>query len=276
MDLISIYWFSILASATLGGGLALLGAQLAARDRAMQSICISQSAVLGVLLGIGLCQVWMLSPWIEHLIPFASAVVVAILTVITSERLIIAKASATTHFVAIFVVLLASGYFISALFPGLESYMAQKYFGDLATMSHESCVIAFYLGSVVLLLQYGWRRQLTRDSFAHTILGRNPNNGNLKFAVGTILGICLAVQTVGFLFTVACLFLPTSILAVGPSVGLQRHLFSCLVIGMVASIWGFVITLWFTMLPTVPVIVLCMVVSGISLNWLQRFIASNN
>ena len=51
--LLSIYAWTIAASTILGSALALLGVQLAARDRAMQTMCIGQGAMLGVLVGIG-------------------------------------------------------------------------------------------------------------------------------------------------------------------------------------------------------------------------------
>ena len=48
LELLQLYWFFILASTLLSGGLALLGAQLASKDRAMQTMCVGQGAMLGV------------------------------------------------------------------------------------------------------------------------------------------------------------------------------------------------------------------------------------
>ena len=77
--LLAIYSVAIVASACLASGLALLGAQLATRDRAVQTLCIGQGAMFGVLLGIGLCQVRGLEGAAEEFTPFALAAVFAVL-----------------------------------------------------------------------------------------------------------------------------------------------------------------------------------------------------
>lgn len=257
--MLKIYWLSIAASAALGGGLALLGAQLAARDRAMQTMCIGQGAMLGALLGIGLSQVFQASEGTATMLPFLFALSSAAATYLVSERLVAKRsASKNTHFAAVFATLLAGGHLVSAIFPTLENHMAQKYFGDLATMSEPSAAITLALGCIVVSTLVAFRRQITRDSFAIAIMGVRETPSRLIFAFGTLIVLCLSVQIVGFLFTVACLFIPTSILSLGRQVGLNRHLLGCLATAVFAGCAGFVATLWLTRLPTVPTIIAVM------------------
>jgi len=271
LALLQIYWLSIAASAALGGGLALLGAQLAARDRAMQTMCVGQGAMLGVLLGIGLNQVLHDSEGEAVVLPFAFALATAAVTYLASERFVARmSASKNTHFTAVFATLLAGGYLVSALFPALENHMAQKYFGDLATMSESGATGVLVLGCVLIGTLMAFRRHITRDSFAMAIMGARRTPTGLVFAIGTLIVLCFSIQVVGFLFTVACLFLPTSALSFQRKVGLNRHLLACLATAVFACCAGFVATLWMTRLPTVPAIIIVMGVSTLGSNILSR------
>ena len=260
--LLSIYAWTIAASTILGSALALLGVQLAARDRAMQTMCIGQGAMLGVLIGIGFFLDLEATPSLSAAGPFALAFAASALTYIVSERIVSHHgASTNTHFSALFSALLAGGYLISALFPALENHMAQKYFGDLATISRSESIATFIMGSLILAALCWFHRSITRDSFAVAILGSKASATptGVLFSLGTLLSICFCVQIVGFLFTVACLFLPTSILSFRRNSGLKSHLTSCALTAGLASLGGFTASLWFTRLPTVPTIVALMV-----------------
>jgi ABC-type Mn2+/Zn2+ transport system permease subunit len=263
--LLQIYWLPILASIALSVGLAQLGAQLAARDRAMQTLCIGQGAMLGVLAGIGIAQVLGVGELAEAIVPFVLAVFAAIGTFAVSERLVAHKsASRNTHFAALFAALLAGGYLVSALFPALENHMAQKYFGDLATISQPEAWSTLLIGSALSAWLTIRASAVTRESFAASILGGNPyaTAGGRIFALVALAAICFSVQIVGFLFTTACLFIPTAIAAASRRVGLRHHLTAiCISSGAAAAI-GFLLSLYLTRLPTVPAIVAVMSVSS--------------
>jgi ABC-type Mn2+/Zn2+ transport system permease subunit len=252
-QLLAIYGWTIAASMILAAGLALLGAQLAARDRAMQTLCMGQGAMLGVLLGLGLA--------VHPLFPLVSALVSAALTFAVSEFLVARRmASSNTHFSSLFAVLLAGGYLISALFPALENHMAQKYFGDLATLSTEESYWVLVLGLLLFFLMIVLHRRFTCESFEKSITGslhkrRVPFSA---FDLITLLALCYCVQTVGYLFTIACLFIPTAVASRQLAAGLQRHLWFCAVTAFVASGAGFFLSLESTRLPTVPTIIAVM------------------
>jgi ABC-type Mn2+/Zn2+ transport system permease subunit len=257
-QLLAIYGWTIAASMILAAGLALLGTQLAARDRAMQTLCMGQGAMLGVLLGLGLA--------VHPFLPLASALASAALTFAASEFLVARRmASSNTHFASLFAVLLAGGYLISALFPALENHMAQKYFGDLATLSTEESYWVFVLGFVLCLMMTLFQRRFTCESFEKSIMGHD-RNGRAPFStfdIITLVTLCFCVQTVGYLFTIACLFIPTAVASKQLAAGLQRHLWFCAVTAFVASGAGFFLSLESTRLPTVPTIIAVML--GMSL-----------
>lgn len=264
-SLFSIYAVTIIAATALGAALAALGTQLAARDRAMQTMCISQGAMLGVLLGLGIFSYSSDIPAVSIGGPFVLGFILAATTSSVSERLAAnAGSSNNTHFAALFAVLLACGYLISALFPLLESHMSQKYFGDLATLSRGESLAAMVIGFMLLAISLLFRGELTRDSFAISILGTpQPATrwGNL-FAFGSLLVICFCIQTVGFLFTISCLFIPTSIMSFGAKAGLRRHILFCTMIGAISTAMGFVLSLIFSHLPTVPTIIATMTLTA--------------
>ncbi|HYX36991.1 MAG TPA: metal ABC transporter permease [Oligoflexus sp.] len=257
-QLLSIYGWTIAASMFLAAGLALLGSQLAARDRAMQTLCLGQGAMLGVLLGLGLA--------VHPLFPLLTALISAALTFGISEFLVARRmASSNTHFASLFAVLLAGGYLISALFPALENHMAQKYFGDLATLSTEESYWGLIVGVVLLMLMIVYHRRFTCESFEKAItgsqrVGRWPWT---SFDLIALLTLCFCVQTVGYLFTIACLFLPTAVASRQLPAGLRRHLWFCGTTSAVAAGAGFLLSLESSRLPTVPSIIVMILITSL-------------
>lgn len=265
--LLGIYGLPIVASVVLGAGLALLGCHLAARDRALQALCVGQGAMLGVLVGLGLTTTVFSEELLFQSLPWGLAIVAAAVTYYGSEALVGARsASRSTHFAALFAALLAGGALVGAAFPALEGHLAQKYFGDLATLSEADAWLALGIG-ILLLGMLTWRaRQVSRASFAEAILGASPGplaeGSAFWFAVGTVLVLSVSVQVVGFLYTVACLFVPTALASRSRRPGLRRHFVACAAVAGLGSGGGFLLSLDFATLPTVPVIVALLLVFG--------------
>jgi ABC-type Mn2+/Zn2+ transport system permease subunit len=257
-DLLKIYWLSIIASAVLAAGLSLLGAQLAARDRAMQTLCIGQGATFGVLLGISLVTTFSkaTSSIAVSLVVFLFALSASVLTWLWGQHIAkIKSASTNTHFASQFSVLMAMGFILTAVNPTLEAHMSQKYFGDLATMTDFTAFFVGGLGLITTLALAIFAKHVTGDSFAAAILGVRGGRTEPYFTFGTVLLLCLSVQLVGFLFTVACLFIPTATLSLSRQAGLQRHLSSCAVVASLGTVVGFLLTLVIPRLPTVATVV---------------------
>lgn len=263
LSLFLIYKWTVFAGIFAAPALALLGIQLATRDRAMQTLCVGQGAMVGVLIGIGLLHEFE-NTFVGVLGPFASALLLSGLTFVIADRVVANKvASKNTTFALIFALLLAASSLISALFPGLESHVAQVYFGDLATLTVKNSQITVGASVVCLAFLLARWKVISNESFELSVFGgptskpRYNINGFLFKAV-TLCTLCFSVQFVGFLFTIAMLFLPTGIFNFFATKGLRLHTSLCVIISAVSAATGFFLSLVFTQLPTVPTIVAVM------------------
>jgi zinc transport system permease protein len=263
-SLFVIYWPVILASAILAGGLAVLGTHVAMRDQSMQTLCLSQAALLGVLIGIGAGDGRATS--IEQVLPFISAALVSAICFWVSERWIRRLlASRSTILSALLVVLMSLAALTTSLFPGLENHMSQQFFGDLATTSSGE---VWFLGVIALALAttlFIEFRRMLRRSFDQAAFGADAAHKNRDWLFPLILltAVSASVQLVGFLFVATCLFVPTSVLTSIRVPGLRLHLVLCVGTAVVGTVIGFTGSLMFTVLPTVPTIVVAMVVCAI-------------
>ena len=271
-SLLAIYGLPIVASGLFAACLAVVGAQIAARDRAMQTLCLSQGALLGVLLSIGLLTAVFHSDELGLVWPFVGAFLGSVTAFCLSERLVSkVDSSRNSHFAALFSSLLAMGYFVTAIFPGLEMHMSQKYFGDLAVITDDTAWVAIAVALVSGATLVAMARLLTRTTFFEIALGYLPLTRRSQLALLTFtLGIiAFSTQVMGLLFTITVLFVPTTVLA-KVSGGYRAHLLACAVIGFSASAVGFILSLAGPQLPTVPVICFCMVGFSASATMLHR------
>ena len=262
-ELLRLYEWAIVGGVLGAMCLGLLGAWIAARDRAMQTLCLGQGATLGVLVGLGLVPFLGAEGEVSPFIPFASAVAFSAATYWISETIIRGRAaSKNTFFSFLFATLLALAYLVSALFPALESHMAQVFFGDLATLSNHDAVKTLLLAIVGMAVAiYRWKA-FSNQAFESAIFGvgrqEKIRKGRNLFRTVSFIAICFSVQYLGFLFTMACLFVPTSVVSFFGGLGLRRHLLLSSGLATVATFVGFVLSLQFTRLPTVPTIVVLM------------------
>ncbi len=266
--LLQIYAVAVGAGVIMAPTLSLLGAQLAARDKAMQTLCVGQGATLGVLLGLGTLKILDAPDLAIHLGPFVTAVLCSIGTYLFSDRITKKhQSSKNTFFTAIFATLLGSGYLVCAIFPPLENHMTQVFFGDLATLSNWESVLAMVIGIVSMMILTLWWRSISYESFRLAVFGGSHKKGKSRVSVGfeilAILLLSFSVQFLGFLFTISALFLPTVLAKLSANRHLKQHLISIALLSSVASAVGFVLSLQYSRLPTVPMILLVMVGLGI-------------
>lgn len=257
--LFSLYQWTLAGGIVAAVALSLLGAHLAARDRAMQTLCVGQGAMVGVLLALGFAGEAEVAA--SHLIPFFAALIASSATFLFTDRLVAKQtASRNTSFAYTFAFLLASGYLIGSLFPALESHLAQIYFGDLATLTVFESLATLVTSLVFLVALISFWRPLSRQSFECAIFGdsvatRKAPYQMVAFKALTLVMLCISVQFLGFLFTISLLFLPTGILALSQRKGLGIHLILCGVLSGISALAGFSLSLLQTRLPTVPTIV---------------------
>ena len=274
IGLLLLYVWAILAGTAAAPGLAILGVQLATRDRAMQILCIGQGALLGVLLGIGLLQ-GEVGNLMGTVGPFLSALLVSSLTYAITESTIREKAaSKNTTFAFIFGLLIAVSHLVSALFPGLQSHMSQIYFGDLATLSVFDSKVMLGASLVFLATLLLMTKAVSRNSFESAVFGKILSESGQRtdriFKFLTLAVLCLSVQFVGFLFTITVLFIPTAITSQLRARGLTLHLALCGALASTATVGGFLLSLWESSLPTVPSIVFLLFLEGMAVLGIEK------
>jgi hypothetical protein len=150
---------------------------------------------------------------------------------------------------------------VSALFPALENHMTQVYFGDLATLTTFDAKLTLGISGIACLASVLLWKGLARQSFELATFGEGFLNRvalreRALFSLGALTLVCFSVQLVGFLFTVAALFLPTTLLTFLGRGGLRLHLGLCALLAGAGALSGFLLSLHYTRLPTVPSIVL--------------------
>ncbi len=267
-EFLSIYKWAIAASAMMAPALALVGCHLAARDKAMQTLCIGQGASFGVLVGLGLLKMLDASEDLQHFAPFVFAAAFSIGTYYFGERLVSRRgASRNTFYTAIFGSLLALSSLICSIFPPLENHMTQVFFGDLATLSDKEAWVTLLLAIVVLFVMVNSWRKLSKQSFLIAIFGEKVARRQSRiFQIAVnfffLLVVAFSVQFLGFLFTVALLFLPTVIVSGLPLRSLLKHYGVVVVLASLSTVSGFLISLYFSRLPTVPTIVFLLIVGA--------------
>ncbi len=258
-ELVLLYRWTLPAGAVFAVALAWLGAQLAARDRAMQTVCVNQGAMLGVLLAMGLEGGLAHDDPQSHVLPFALSFALSAATFAGTDQLARGRGvSKNTLFAAVFAVLLATGHFVSALFPALETHLSQVYFGDLATLTETDAQLTLAFGMAAAAALHLGRRRFAHRSFEHTLFGAwaGRDRTDAAFLALAIVLLCFGVQFLGFLFTTAMLFLPTVIAGYGGRRGLAPHLRRTALVALGGALGGFLLSLRFTRLPTVPAVTL--------------------
>lgn len=268
IKLMELYGLSVAAGVVTSMTLAVLGAHLATRDKSLQTLCTSQGAMVGVLIGLGFFDETEIHS-ILHLGPYTVALIVATVVFLLGEKITNRKpASQSTIFLALFGVLMACSYLITALVPTLENHLAQAYFGDLATLCAFDAVATLIASSTALLTLFILRRAFSRQSFLLSAFGHEyATLGGTRTVLGfnllVILLLSLCIQFLGFLFSLGMLFLPTVILTHTSQRRLRSHFIGCAVLAGVSTIVGFLVSLQQTRLPTVPTIVLTLALMGV-------------
>lgn len=267
-ELMALYAWAFPASFVFAGALALVGGHLAARNREMQTLCVSQGAVFGVLLVIGLIHLTGGHEDETQLLPTLGAFTSAAATFLSTNLVVRAQPQRKgAIYVSTFALLVAVGYLTTALFPALESHMSQAYFGDLATMTARDSIAALLIALLALAFLTVFWKSITNHSFEIAYFGsasgpRTRRLGGILFDGVTLFLIAYGIQTLGFLFTISCLFVPTTLLSLSKKAGLKSHLWLSFLIAAFAAPVGLVLSLKYSRIPTVPMIVLLLFALG--------------
>lgn len=273
--LLSIYTWTVFAGAVAAVSLALIGAQLASRGQSTQCLVISQGCSLGATLGLAVTTLSGHDIASATGLPLLISLCFATVLYVLCEKYVPRSLpSRNTFYIGLFALLLGVTHAVTSLVPSLESHMAANFFGDLAVTSDAASKILILAGlaSISVLLLY-WK-QITNRSFDTAIFGsqRNTRSGAMTdaiFMAATILMLGLAIQSLGFLFTVSSLFLPSLIIGLS-AVGIKPFTISIALAAAIGAISGFVFSLWQESWPTVPAIALSYVLVSTIISVLIR------
>ncbi len=260
-EMLQLYFPNLIAGVLAGVVLSLWGCQLAARDRSMHTLCMSQGAMFGALVGIILFGVEFQAG------AYVTSLLFAVMVGLFSEWMTRSvSASVNTYFVAFFIIILAANHVLGGLFPAVSSHLTQIFFGDLVTVSSSQAWVSVGLSSFMLSLLLMFKRKISNRSFERfafpeeAIWLESVHTSRRLFWVeaGVFLYLCYMIQVFGFLFAVGALFAPTVFLSLGkkPKPRLNMHLALAGLIMGLAVLLGLPLTLVYDKLPTVPTILL--------------------
>ena len=277
MEMISLFKWTLVASLLSASVLSFIGVQLSSKAKSVQVLSMSQGAILGVLLGMAASGSLMHSgsELETHFLPllFSSimAFVVSVLAEYITRRV---SSSKNTYYVAIFSFLMAFSYLISSIFPALESHMTQVFFGDLATLTNFDAKITIVFSVASLFFFYLLRRFIINDSFESAIYGLEKkfivsHSASLELVVSLLstIFICFSIQFLGLLFTLSCLFIPTSIFGYHNFGSVRSHVLQCVAVSASSAVAGLLFSLYYSSLSTVPCIVMALVLIGETVNF---------
>ncbi|QDK39096.1 metal ABC transporter permease [Bdellovibrio sp. NC01] len=264
LELLQIYKWSLPSSIVMAAALALVGAQWTAREKSAQVFVLGQGSSLGIVLGL-VANILMGTDF--HWLSLLFGLTLGWLTLVISDFAIEKKSDRNHIYLTLFVFFLALTYLMTAITPSLESHMAAAYFGDLAVMSDATGQLALVAAALFTGFVLTYWRQLTHISFElvnQSLIHRSWKNR--IFDVGTLLLTTLAIQGMGYLFTIGSLFISTSF-ASNKARNLKRYTVGVFLISTLGCFLGFCLSLLSTNLPTVP----CVLIGQIIVGFIVRF-----
>lgn len=277
--LIEIYWPTLVALTLASFLLSQIGAHIACRNQSLQVFCLSQASISGVLLALllslSLSGSEELHTFVEnaHWLPSVSSVAVAslvgwFLSKLTEDK----PASISPFYIAAFALITAFNAMISRVFPSLESHFTQAFFGDLIALSSE-LILAISLSSLAIGYIYlkNWRR-FASESFEIAYFGFSQTRTltSRLLPLFAITFICISVQSMGLMASLAFLFLPTVILNFFNLRKVHEHLLFAGLLSTSASFIGFILSLALPELPTTPTITLSIGFIGLLSLFIKR------
>ena len=269
---LSSYFLHFLACSFAAAALAAAGAHLATRQRTLQSLCLAQGAELGALASVLVVQFTHASfaeaqTWWS----LTGGLVGAHLMGELATRLEGARTSSRTpRLFSIWIILVASTHLAVASHPALESHLTRVFLGDLATLLDSEALVLALLGILSLSVLLLARKAIGRRTFDSSALGLTHHRAAPLELVPFVLLPAVSTWAAGFLFTCACLFVPTSFLKREGDSSFKSVLmcagvaFLCGPIGLFASLRS-------ESLPTVPTIVGCLTAACVGIGIFRSF-----
>jgi ABC-type Mn2+/Zn2+ transport system permease subunit len=260
---LTIYAPNIVAVLLSSAALSLVGGQLASRSESLQAFVASQSAALGIT--AGLAGMILLDGAIEtdSLWPIFTALIAAVGVFLVGQRLsALYRSKSSEILISLFLLSLALNYLLTAALPQLESHFSSSFVGDIATASSTSShwLSALSLGAGIFLFVFF--KPISFQSFWMA-------SGGVEFLLALrvvfyVVSALLVVESTrifGFLYTSASLVI-VPLVASLVAKGLYSFRTQVILISMLASGLGFLLSLYSSKFSTSATIVALQVLVG--------------
>lgn len=277
-DLFYLYRWTLLAALLTAPALALVGAQILARGWATRALIVSQASSAGVLLGLSALSLLGISNSIFQYVGVVSAAVavsalIGTLLVASDRRdrrnLHASDPAAPASLLALYAGLIAAGAVLTALSPHLESSMTAAFAGDLSTVSDLESRLNLALSFGILgWLWLRWSR-LTEAAFVQSVLSSTrKQHAGLAFPFFSMLALAVSMQSMGLIFVLGTLFIPTATVGKSGST-LKRFRTELVVTAGLGTLLGFAVSLGSTILPTTPTVLALQALTGLTVRLIR-------
>ncbi len=215
LEVFSIYKWTLVMGLLSSAALSLIGAQMAARNQALQSLVMSQAAHFGVVLALG---VQALTPFHSghesHFMPLFAGLCLAGLLSLGLERLVRTRREGRNAvYVSGFIILTALSQLTISLSPQLDTHSTALYFGDLTLTSDKEAIALGVMSFIIVLFVLLKWTALSKRSFQIAVLGPTPlskseGQTQILFFLATLTLITISMKMLGQVFTIGSLFIP--------------------------------------------------------------------
>lgn len=231
-----------------------LGVHLVPRQQSYNSLMLTQVSSFGVLFGMLLTEELGLIGSAQFFTPLSVALVLTIFISALVERF--RKDIGENFTLVIFLLFMSLSYWICSYFPSLDSHHADSYFGDIVTIQGRELIfsiLGFSFGSLYLVLK---RKKLMNRSFELEIFGKQvrKKSSDHLWPVAVLLMV-LGIFSLGMLYTLSFMLMAPVLLAY-KSHDLKSYLWKLSTVSILSSILGFVMSLHFARISTVPTVVI--------------------
>jgi ABC-type Mn2+/Zn2+ transport system permease subunit len=249
----------------------LVGSHLPARNQVVRSLMVTQMATLGLLLGMLVASFFHLPHWLgEVVLPLAFAVIVTFILLRLIEKAFVHLNEGS--YMCGYFIFLAMSFIVCSLFPGLELHHTQMFFGDVVTISGVSLwgSILFMLLALVLLLKY--QKDWILHSVDQQLLGDcyTCTKTHDRFAFFSLMTIIIGLFSLGQMFTLGAMLIAPIFLK-QQAFGLSSFLKLIAVLTSTAMVSGLSLSLVWTKLSTVPLMILILVIFCLIWSQIYRF-----
>lgn len=269
MQMIGLYKGVFLLVLVAGLVMPLVGSHLPARNQVVRSLMVTQLATLGLLMGMLISNLAHMPHWMsEVLVPLSVATALTFFILKVMERTFFQLNEGT--YMCGYFIFLALSFVVCSLFPGLELHHTQMFFGDVVTISGLSLWGSLSYMIIALVILFFYQKDWVLHSVDQQLLGDcyTCTKSHDRFAFFSLMTIIVGLFSLGQMFTLGTMLLAPIFLK-GQARGLRSFLILISVLTSTAMISGLGLSLFWTKLSTVPLMILILAI--FCLIWSQIF-----